>query len=119
MARFDTVDEYIESFPAKIRERLEEIRQVILEATPGAGEKISDQIPTVTLDERYLIYFAAWKHHIALYPIPRFEQPLEAEVERYRAAKDALHIPHAKPVPHDLVREVVAELVARRGAGHG
>jgi uncharacterized protein YdhG (YjbR/CyaY superfamily) len=117
VARFESVDEYIKSFPVETRAKLEEIRRLILEVAPGAREKISYQIPTITLDGRYLIYFAAWKHHIALYPIPRFEPPLEARVEPYRAAKDALHLPHAKPVPQDLVRDVVAELVARRGAG--
>ncbi|MBC7551284.1 MAG: DUF1801 domain-containing protein [Cellulomonas sp.] len=33
-------------------------------------ETISYQMPTVTLDGKYLVYVAAWKDHIGLYPVP-------------------------------------------------
>lgn len=33
-------------------------------------ETISYQMPTVTLDGKYLVYVAAWKNHIGLYPVP-------------------------------------------------
>ncbi|WP_241999299.1 hypothetical protein [Kribbella sp. VKM Ac-2569] len=43
---FETVDEYIASFPAEVREVLDEVRRTIHAAVPDAGEKISYQMPT-------------------------------------------------------------------------
>ena len=114
-----TVDEYIGSFPADVREILEEIRRRIRRAVPGAGETIRYSMPTVTLDGGYLVHFAAWKHHIALYPMPPLDGPLEAEISRYRAAKDTVRFPLREPVPFDLIERVVGRLAEMRAAGPG
>ena len=55
--KFGSVDEYIASFPVEIRQVLEEVRRTIHAVVPGAGEKISYQIPTITLDGKSLLYF--------------------------------------------------------------
>jgi uncharacterized protein YdhG (YjbR/CyaY superfamily) len=78
--RFDSVDDYIESFPPDTQAILEEVRRAIRTAAPGTEETISYQIPTVTLDGKYLVYFAGWKHHVSLYPIHTLDEPLESEV---------------------------------------
>ena len=65
------IDEYIAGFPNNVQEILERIRMTIRKAAPGAEETISYQIPTFTLKGKYLIYFAAYKKHIGLYPVPR------------------------------------------------
>ena len=44
-AEFATVDEYIDSFPDKVQERLRRIRQVVREVVPEAGERISYGMP--------------------------------------------------------------------------
>jgi uncharacterized protein YdhG (YjbR/CyaY superfamily) len=69
--QFETIDEYIETFPANIQSILEKIRQIIQKTTPEAVETISYRIPSFNLNGRYLVYFAAWKCHISLYPIPQ------------------------------------------------
>jgi hypothetical protein len=40
-------------------------------------------------------------------------------VAGYRSAKDAMNLPHARPLPRDLVARVLAVLVARRTADGG
>ncbi len=82
-------------------------------AAPGAGETIRYQMPTITLHGKYLVYFAAWKRHIGLYPIPRLGEALEAEITPYRAAKDTVRFPLKKPLPFELIERLVAALVAR------
>lgn len=111
-----TVDEYIESCPADVQPKLEEMRRVIRRAAPGSEETISYRMPTITLEGTYLVYFAAWKHHIGIYPIPRLDETLEPEVARYRAAKDTLRFPLGEPVPFDLVERVLRHLVEVRPA---
>ncbi len=114
MANVETVGEYIASFPAEVQDVLEKIRDVIRKAAPGTEEKISYQIPTVTLDGKYLIYFAGWKQHVSLYPIHPLEEPLEGEISRYRSGQDTLRFPLKEPIPYDLVERIVTALVKRK-----
>jgi uncharacterized protein YdhG (YjbR/CyaY superfamily) len=68
--KFQTVDEYIKTFPEDVQIILENIRQTIREVAPEAAEAISYGIPTFKLKGRDLVYFAAWKNHIGFYPMP-------------------------------------------------
>ena len=111
--RFADVDAYVRSFPPDVQSSLEELRALIHDRLPGAGERISYQIPTVTLDDRPVVYFAAWKRHLSLYPVPHGDPSFERDVAPYRAAKDAVHLRYDQPLPRDLVARIVT-LLARR-----
>jgi uncharacterized protein YdhG (YjbR/CyaY superfamily) len=112
--KFATVDDYINSFPEEVQTVLEQVRQTIHSAAPGAGETISYQIPTITLDDKYLVYFAGWKHHVSLYPRPDVDAALEQELAPYRSGKGTVRFPLGEPIPHDLIRKLVALLVQQR-----
>ena len=116
-SRFETVDEYIAALPKDVQAIMERLRQTIRDVVPGIEEKISYSMPTFTLDGLPLVHVAAWKKHVALYPLPPLEGPLADEVAPYRGAKDAMHLPLGKPVPYELVGRVVAVLRERRAAG--
>lgn len=64
-----TVDDYIAGFPDTIQSILQQIRTIIRETVPDADEVISYQIPTYRLQGN-LVHFAAFKHHIGIYPTP-------------------------------------------------
>ncbi len=110
----DTIDHYIAAQPAEARRPLEEVRAVVRRIVPEAEEKISYQMPTMTLDGRRLVYFAAWKHHLAVYAIPPLGGDLEEEIAPYRAAKDTLRFPLDQPLPIPLIERLVTELTRRR-----
>lgn len=112
--QFASIDGYIHSFPEDVAAILEEIRRVIRKTVPAAEETISYRMPTFTLGGRYLVYFAGWKHHISLYPIPALDEALEQEVAPYRAAKGTMRFPLGKPVPYDLIERLVALLAEQR-----
>jgi uncharacterized protein YdhG (YjbR/CyaY superfamily) len=67
---YNTIDEYIATFPDDIQKKLKEVRAVIKAAAPEASEKISYQMPTFFLFGN-LVHFAAFKNHIGFYPAPR------------------------------------------------
>jgi uncharacterized protein YdhG (YjbR/CyaY superfamily) len=112
-----TVDDYLAGLPDDVRARVEEVRRVVHEVVPDAGETISYAMPTFTLDGLPLLHVAAWKQHIGLYPLPALDPELDADVAPYRGTKDTMKLPHAKPLPRDLVARVVEALVERRRAG--
>lgn len=71
-----SIDEYIAAFPPDIQSILEKIRLMIRKTAPEAKEKISYQMPAFALDGD-LIYFAAFKKHIGLYPPVRGDEKLQ------------------------------------------
>ncbi len=105
-AGFTSIDEYIASFPADIRERLRQMRAVIHEAAPEAQEKISYQMPTFFLHGN-LVHFAAFKNHIGFYPAPRGIEAFKDELAAYEGAKGSVQFPLDQPLPLDLVRRIV------------
>jgi uncharacterized protein YdhG (YjbR/CyaY superfamily) len=112
--RFETVDEYIESFPPDVQVILEEVRRAIHAAAPGTEEIITYQIPTITLEGKYLVYFAGWKRHVSIYPIHVLDEPLESEVAGFRSGKDTVQFPLNDPIPYELIGRIVGALRDKR-----
>jgi uncharacterized protein YdhG (YjbR/CyaY superfamily) len=102
-----TIDEYISGFPGEVQALLEKIRAIVKKAAPKAQETISYGIPTFTLRDTYLIYFAAYKKHIAIYPVPTGNDEFNEEVSAYRRGKGTLQFPLDKPFPYALLRKIV------------
>jgi uncharacterized protein YdhG (YjbR/CyaY superfamily) len=101
------IDEYIAGFPNDTQEILEQIRKTIRKAAPEAEETISYQIPTFTLKGKYLVYFAAYKKHIGLYPAPRGSERFKKELSLYAGGKGTVRFPLDKPIPFGLIKRIV------------
>lgn len=116
-AKFATIDDYIESHAEDVQFILEGVRQALRRAVPDPGELISYSMPTITLDGKPLVHFAAWKHHIGLYPIPTADEALERELASYRSTKDTVRFTYDRPIPYDLITRLGELLVIRRDDG--
>lgn len=109
--QFSNIDEYIALFPEEIQEILTKIRNLIKENAPEATEKISYQMPTFFLNGN-LIHFAAFKHHIGLYPTPNGIDAFKEELSKYKGAKGSVQFPLDQPIPYDLIKRIVIYRVA-------
>ena len=76
-----SIDAYIATFPPDVQDVLQRIRRVVRDAAPDTSEVITYGIPTLVLGERHLIYFAGWKRHISIYPIPAADAALRKAME--------------------------------------
>ncbi|MEI1279590.1 DUF1801 domain-containing protein [Leptospira venezuelensis] len=103
---FQSIDEYIKTFPKEVQSILQELRKVIQEETPEATEKISYQMPTFYLNGN-LVHFAAYKNHIGLYPGASGIAKFKKEIDKYKNAKGSVQFPIDQPLPFDLVRKIV------------
>ena len=112
--KFETVYDYIGSFPEDVQKVLEEIRRTIRGAVPDAAEKISYQIPTMTIGGKNFVHFAGWKAHVSLYPVPEGDESLVAEAAPYQVSKGTLKFPLGTPVPYDLVGRLAVALAHER-----
>ena len=92
------IDEYIASFSPEVQAILERIRLTIRQAAPDAQETISYKIPAFKLDG-ILVYFAAFKKHIGLYPPVRGDAKLEKAISAYAGEKGNLQFPLDEPIP--------------------
>jgi len=113
----ENIDEYIAACPLDVQPVLHGLREAIRRVAPQAEESISYKMPTFKLDGRPLVYFAAWKQHVGLYPVPPLDPDLENEAGPFRAAKDTLRFPLGDSIPYSLAERVVAELASRLGPG--
>lgn len=100
------IDEYIAGFPTAIQAILQKIRATIHETAPAAQEVISYQMPTFR-QEGNLVHFAAFKNHIGFYPTPSGIEQFDERVAVYKAGKGSLNFPLDKPIPYDLISEIV------------
>lgn len=105
--KLNSFNEYLLGFEEEIQLRLEHIRHAILEKFPDAEESIRYNMPAYKWNGIH-VYLAAYKNHIGMYPLYGGSE-IDNEIEAYRGknTKDALHFPHKKPLPIDLIVKVV------------
>jgi uncharacterized protein YdhG (YjbR/CyaY superfamily) len=108
---FNSIDEYIATFPEDVQKKLEELRATIKACAPDAEEKISYQMPTFALKGN-LVHFAAYKNHIGFYPTPSGIQAFKQELSIYEGAKGTVRFPIEAPLPLELIGKIVKFRVA-------
>ena len=111
-----TIDEYIATFPPNVQAILKRIRSTVKKAAPQAEEKISYRMPAFALGG-ILIYFAAFKNHIGVFPPVRGDEKLDKALTRYRGEKGNLKFPLDEPIPYGLISRLVSFRVKQQGKG--
>lgn len=102
-----SVDDYLATLPDGVRPRMVRIRAQIRKAVPGASEGISYAIPAYKLEGKPLLYFAAFKAHIGLYPVDdATKRAFADELAGFAQAKGTVRFPHDRPLPYALIRKV-------------
>lgn len=109
MARsnFKSIDEYISTFPDEIANKLEAVRKIIKNELPDATETISYQIPCFKQNGKYVIYFAGYKNHLGIYPIPPGDKDFQKKIEPFVKGKGTLQFSNDKDLPTEIIKEVI------------
>jgi uncharacterized protein YdhG (YjbR/CyaY superfamily) len=100
------IDEYIAGFPPDVQAILGNIRATIRRAAPDAEEIISYRMPAFRL-RGILVYFAAFRKHIGLYPPVRGDAKVEKAVAAWAGPKGNLQFPLDQPIPFELIARIV------------
>lgn len=101
-----TIDEYVAGFPPVVQSILQKIRTTVAHAAPDAEEVISYRMPAFSLDG-ILVYFAAFKNHIGLFPPVKGDAALVKAASRYAGEKGNLRFPLTEPIPYQLIERIV------------
>ena len=111
----DNIDEYIAASPATVRPILREIRRVIRSAAPDAEEVMSYRMPAFK-QRGILVYFAAFKNHIGVFPPVRGDAKLATALAPYAGPKGNLKFPLDGAIPYTLIKRVVRLRVKQNSA---
>ena len=107
-----TIDDYIQASPPGVRPILERIRRTVRSAAPEATEVISYRMPAFKL-HGILIYFAAFKNHIGLFPPVKGDPKLLKAAAPYAGEKGNLRFPLDEPIPYELIKRIVLHRIAQ------
>jgi uncharacterized protein YdhG (YjbR/CyaY superfamily) len=110
-----TIDDYITGASPDVRPVLNKIRRTIRAAAPRAQEVISYRMPAFMLNG-VLVYFAAFKKHIGVFPPVRGDAKLEKALAPYAGPKGNLQFPLDEPIPYGLIRRIVQLRVKQNSA---
>lgn len=106
MKKNKTVDEYIKNAPIETRTKLKELRRVIRQTAPEAGEKLSYGMPYYGY-KGAVAYFAVAKNHVGLYIPPPVIAEHKKELAGYSTAKATVRFPLAKKLPVALIKKLL------------
>ena len=104
------VDSYIIKFDAEKQRRLMAIRSIVFEKYPNATERIYYGIPTVEVDGKIILHYAAYKNHISLITGYDLTDFLKSKYPQYRYTRATLIMPDDQPFPEAFVNEVCGML---------
>ncbi len=105
--KYTTFNQYFDDFPEGVQTILQEIRRTIQEVAPTATEAISYNMPAFKLHGKNLVYFAAHKAHIGMYPMPSTLEALADDLVLYTSGKGTVQFPLNQPMPLELIRKIV------------
>lgn len=109
-----TVDDYIAACAPKAQTVLRKIRRLVKQAAPDAEEVISYRMPAFK-QNGVLLYYAAFKEHIGLFPPVTGDARLQKAVAKYAGPKGNLRLPLDEPIPYDLITRIVEIRVKQNG----
>jgi uncharacterized protein YdhG (YjbR/CyaY superfamily) len=105
------VDDYISNQPPATKLALEELRACIWHVAPNVSELMNYKIPAFALvkdgkrDQQIMI--AGFSKHVGFYPSPTVIEAFSDRLGEYKFAKGSIQFPLNKPIPQELVIEMV------------
>lgn len=99
---------YLAALPAGARRALAHMRNAIHTAVRKGDDAISYGIPCVKRDGKVVVWYAAWKTHVSIYPIgPAIVSQLGSALDGCECSKGTVRFPIDKPPSAPLVRRIV------------
>ena len=99
-------DAYIASFSPELQLMLQQLRETIKAAAPGATEIISYGMPAYK-QNGMVAWFACHTNHTGFYTRPSTLMAFKDELANTGGTKSTIHLPFDKPLPLELIFKIV------------
>jgi len=114
------IDEYLDGLPPEQATALARVRDGVRELAPDAVEGRSYGVPAFILAGKPLLGFAAAKRHLSLFPFsPEAIDAVRDRLGGFDLAKGTIRFAPDRPVPDDVLADVVAARRAEITGGAG
>ncbi len=113
--KWHTSEDYINSFDAHTKEKLLQIKNIILSVLGECEEGISYNIPAFKKEWVWTFYYSAYTKHISLsfFPTTETYKLFEKELSDYKHSKSAIQFPLDKELPEKLIRAIITDALPR------
>jgi uncharacterized protein YdhG (YjbR/CyaY superfamily) len=101
-----SIEEYVDTAPIEVQEKLRQMHDCIREAAPGAIQSLKWGMPAYSY-KKILVTFALFKHHIGFYPMPSAVKAFAVALTKYKTASGSIQFPLEKNLPLALIRKIV------------
>jgi len=109
-------DDYLDALDDDQRAALQAVIDQVAAIAPEATEGRSYGLPAFQHDGRPLLGFAATKGHLSLYPFsPAVIDGVRDQLDGYRLSKGTVRFTVDRPVPADVVTEMVRRRLGELG----
>jgi uncharacterized protein YdhG (YjbR/CyaY superfamily) len=99
---------YFAALDPETRRKLRLVRAAIRAVVPDAKDCFSYGIPAASVEGRIVVWYAAWRKHLSLYPMSAASKREHAKaLVGYGTSKGTVRFPLDEPVPVALVRRLV------------
>jgi uncharacterized protein YdhG (YjbR/CyaY superfamily) len=102
-----SVDEYLSAVPPDFRAELQRIRDLVKQLVPNLEESITYRMPTLKYKNRALVYFTASTKHMSLFPSAWAINEMKDRLVDYTTTAHAIQFTLDKPLPSDLIEDLV------------
>lgn len=99
---------YFAAQPPEARRALNAMRDAIRAVAPQAEETFAYRIPAFTHNGRPFLYYAAFKHHVSLYPMTAAIRAAHAHaLKGYKVSTGTIQFPLDGALPVALIKRLV------------
>jgi uncharacterized protein YdhG (YjbR/CyaY superfamily) len=111
-----TVDEYFASLDPDARGAFERVRRVALKTAPTAEAGTSYGMAALMVRGKPLLGFKAAQKHLSVFPFsPEAVDAVRDRLAGFELSKGTIRFTAAKPIPDDVVRDLVRARLAEIG----
>ena len=95
--------------PKEFVPKIKEIKSLANKLIPKGEESIKYGMPTIELNGKNFIHFAAMKSHLGFYPTPSGVKAFESELKKRDIdfSKGCVRFPYSKPLPTPLITKII------------
>lgn len=107
MKTYKTISEYINSFNGEGKDKLLQVQKLLNDLIPNGEEAIKYGIPTIRVNNKNVVHFAAYDTHFAFYPASNAIEVFSKELKTYSTSKGTIRFALDKPLPVELITKIV------------